>query len=130
MPLYERVKFSGGRKRRVMLPLFPSYVFLCSDEKGRYEAMTTDRVCQTLEVPDREKLIGELAAIEKALKSRKELDPYPFAAEGKVCRVTSGPFRGLEGMVIRRRNVCKILLQVSFLSMGALMEIDAGLLEP
>ncbi len=130
LPLYERVRMSGGRKRRVMLPLFPSYVFLCSDEKGRYEAMTTNRVCQTLEVPDQEKLIRELGTIEKALKSKAELDPYPHAAEGKVCRIVSGPFEGLEGVVIRRSKVSKIVLQVSFLSMGALLEIDAGLLEP
>lgn len=113
-----------------MIPLFPSYVFFCTDGKGRYDVMTTNRVCQTLEVPDQERIIGELATIERALKSKADLDPYPFAAEGQVCRIGSGPLKGLEGVVVRRSKISKIVLQVSFLSMGALLEIDAGLLEP
>ena len=35
LPMMQRVRFSGGRRRRVLLPLFPSYVFICGDPSTR-----------------------------------------------------------------------------------------------
>ena len=130
LPMVERVRISGGRKRRVLAPLFPSYVFFCGTDEDRYTAMTTNRLCQTLDVPDEPGLVRELVAIEKALAGKAELDPYPFAAVGRRCRVRAGLFRGLEGVVVRRNGTFRLVLEVSMLGQGAAMEIDADLLEP
>ena len=52
LPMVQRVRLSGGRRRRVFLPLFPSYVFFCGGDKDRYSAMATNRLCRTLDVAD------------------------------------------------------------------------------
>ena len=130
LPMIERVKVSGGKKRRVLAPLFPSYVFFCGNDEDRYAAMKTNRLCQTIAVADQETLVGELNHIEKALAGEAELDPYPFAAIGRHCRITAGPFRGMEGLVVERRQIARLVLQISILGQGVSMEIDAGLLEP
>ena len=130
LPLVERVKVSGGRKRNVLLPLFAGYVFFCGGEEHRYQAMKTNRLCQTIEVPDQQQLIEELGCLERGLAGKAELDPYPFAAVGRRCRVTAGPFQGLEGIVIRRNKRPLLVLQVSILGQGAAMEIDCDLVEP
>jgi transcriptional antiterminator RfaH len=130
LPLMERVRFTGGRKRRVMLPLFSSYVFFCGSEEDRYAAMATNRLCKTIEVIDQESLVKELLSIEKALLGKARLDPYPFAAVGKACRVAAGPFAGIEGSVIERSKVSRLVLHVGILGQGAAMEIDSDLLEP
>jgi transcription antitermination factor NusG len=129
LPLLERVRISSGKKRRVLMPIFPSYVFFCGDEDSRQAALTTNRICQAIYVGNQEQMIDELSAIEKALAGKAELDPYPFAAEGRCCRVKAGPFQGLEGVVVHRANVTRLVLQVSILGQGAAMEIDADLLE-
>ena len=129
LPMVERVRFSGGRKRRVLAPLFTSYLFFCGSEQDRYTAMTTNRICQTIEVVDQPKLITELTAIESALKGKVELDLYPHPAVGQRSRITGGPFMGLEGTVVRRGKRARIVLQVSFIRQGAVMEIDADLVE-
>lgn len=129
LPMIERVYVSGGRKRRVMAPLFPSYVFFCGSDEDRHEAMTTNRLCQALEVRDQGELVRELVAIEKALAGKAELDPYPFAAVGERCRVAAGPFQGLEGVVVQRSEMARLVLEVSMLGQGAALEIDAALLE-
>jgi len=130
LPLVERLRVSGGRKRHVVAPLFPSYVFVCGDDEDRYTAMTTNRLCTTIEVPDQEKLVAELVAIERALSAKAALDLYAFAVAGQRCRITAGPFEGLEGVVVRRNGTARIVLYVGILAQGASMEIDADLLEP
>ena len=129
LPLIERVRISSGKKRRVLMPIFPSYVFFCGDEEARLAALQTNRLCQVIEVTDQGQMVDELTAIERALEGKAELDPYPFAAEGCHCRVTAGPFEGLEGIVAQRTGTARLVLQVSILGQGASMEIDADLLE-
>ncbi len=129
LPLIKRVRISGGKKRRVLMPLFSSYVFFCGDEEDRYTAMTTSRLCKTIEIRNQEGLLAELATIAKALADKVQLDPYPCLAVGRRCRITAGVLRGLEGIVVRRNKLTRIVLQVSILGQGAAMEIDADLLE-
>jgi hypothetical protein len=129
LPMVERVRMSGGRKRRLLLPLFPSYVFFCGDANARYAALATNRLCQAIAVTDREKFVGELVALERALASHAQLDLYPFAAVGRRCRVRVGPLQGIVGTVVRRDNETRLVLQVSMLGQGASLEIDTDLLE-
>lgn len=130
LPMVERVRFSGGRKRRVMLPLFASYVFFSGSEADRHEAMRTNRLCGIINVLDQELLIGQLLVIEKALRHKMTLDPYPFAAAGQPCRVTAGPFAGIEGKVTRWSQTARLVIEIGILGQAAVMEIDADLLEP
>jgi hypothetical protein len=130
LPMCPRVRVSGGRKRTAMIPLFPSYVFFCGNEADRSAALTTNRLCRTIDVPDQDGLLRELAGIEKALSGRAELDLYPHAVAGRRFRVCAGPFEGVEGVVLARSGRARIVLEVRVLSCGAAMEIDADLLEP
>ena len=130
LPMWEKVIFSGGRKRRVMMPLFTSYVFFCGTDEDRYRAMATNRLCQTIEVFDQDRLVQELTRIEKALVGKAIIDHYPHLPVGSRCRITSGPMMGTEGVVIERNNTkARMVLEVTILGRGALIEIDADLLE-
>ncbi len=130
LPMIGRVRVSGGRKRQVLTPLFPSYVFFCGDDKDRHLALTTNRLCQAIEVTDQELLRRQLADLEKAIKGGAVLDAYPFAVVGRRCRVTAGAMQGIEGVIVDRAKLAKVVLEVSMLGQGALMEIDPDLLEP
>ena len=131
LPMRERIIFSGGRKRHIMSPLFPSYVFFCGSKQDRYIALNTNRLCHTIEVINQNNLVEELMSIEKALLSKAVLDNYARLPVGAHCRVISGPMIGIEGVVIKRDNSkARMVLEVTILGQGALIEIDADLLEP
>lgn len=129
LPLREKVSISGGKKRRVQTPLFASYVFLCGSTEQRHAALATGRLCQAIEVKDQDRFRSQISAIQKALAGQLPMDPYPFAAVGRRCRVTAGPLEGLEGVVVRRDRLARLVLEVSILGQGASVEIDADLLE-
>jgi transcription antitermination factor NusG len=130
LPLIERTYISGGRKRRVPTPLFPSYVFFCGSEDDRHKALTTNRLCQILEVVDQKRFVVELLAIEKAIHNNASLDLYPQPALGQRCRITAGAMKDLEGVVVQRTKPARLVLEVKLLGQGAVMEVDTDLLEP
>jgi transcriptional antiterminator RfaH len=130
LPMVERVTFSGGRKRRNLVPLFSSYVFFCGSPPDRHTALTTNRLCQTIVVTDQPRFVAELVSIERAIESKLTLDLHPFAAVGKRCRVSAGPLEGIEGTVIQRDGATRLFLQVSILGRGSSLEISPDLLEP
>jgi hypothetical protein len=129
LPLVAHDRVSGGRKRRSMLPLFPSYLFFCGDAGARYEALTTNRIVQVIPVKDRERFVGELTLIERALSRDARLQVYPSVAIGRRCRVAAGQFEGLEGMLVERDRQTILVLQLSMLGSGASLEIEARQLE-
>ncbi len=129
LPMIEKVKIYSGKKRKVLIPLFPSYVFVCGSEQDRYNALATNRICRMIDVTDQQELINELLAIEKTVTSQAEIEPYPYPPKGSKCRIAAGSLKGLEGVVIRKTKRARLVLQVSILGQGAAIEIDADLLE-
>ena len=67
LPMVERVTFSGGRKRRGMLPLFTSHVFFAGDETTREQALHTNRLCRAVEANDPSRFIAELTTVLRLL---------------------------------------------------------------
>ena len=130
LPMREKIIFSGNRKRHIMSPLFTSYVFFCGTEHDRYTALSTNRLCNVIEVADQNSFVGELMNIEKAILTKSVIDNYPRLAIGSRCRITSGPMMGTEGIVIERDDEkARMVIEVTILGQGVIVEIDSDLLE-
>ncbi len=129
LPLAERVRYSSGKKRRVLAPLFPSYVFFNGDDQSRLTALGTQRLCQAIEVLDQDTMGRELDMIHRALCARPGVELYTGPALGERCRVAEGPFLGVEGKVVEHSRRARVVLEVSLLGQGAVIELDADLLE-
>lgn len=130
LPLVRCVRYYGHRRRVSDRPLFPSYVFLWGSVDATYFAVSTKRIARVLSVADQARLTSELTHIRLALEGCAELDPYPFLKSGRRARVTSGPLRGVEGVVQMRISETKLVLNVHTLGQAVATEIDASLLEP
>ena len=93
--------------------------------------MRTNRLCYTMDVVNQEQLIEELAGIESALLSKAVIDAYPGLPIGSRCRIISGPMKNIEGVIVERKCArARMVIEVTILTQGALVEIDADLLEP
>ncbi|MBI4581896.1 MAG: UpxY family transcription antiterminator [Planctomycetes bacterium] len=129
LPLIRTVRKHGGRRVRVELPLFPSYLFLCGDHRARYTALMTHRAANVIRVVDQEKLKHELRQVYRVTISAEPMDLYPRLRRGQRCRVIRGSLRGLEGVVMRRGGVCRLYLGVEVLGQSAELEIDPSCVE-
>jgi len=130
LPMVRRTIVSGGRRRQGLSPLFSGYAFFAGDEHARHAALATDRLCQVIPATNQARLIDELCSIQRALSGELKLDPYPWAAVGRRCRIVRGALRGLEGIVIHREDgAMRLVLQVSMLGQGVAVEVEGAMLE-
>jgi transcription antitermination factor NusG len=132
LPMVQRETSSGGRRRQNLYPLFPSYLFFASDERERLAALRTDRIVQVIEVNEAEqsRFRQEIASLEIALQHFPDsIELYPRLVPGARVRITSGPMRDIEGIVLQAQNKRKLWLGVSVLGVGATVEIHADLVE-
>ena len=129
LPLTVHTRTHGGRKAVVEEPLFPGYVFLLGTTDQAYQADRTKRVANLIRPHDQKQLEWELRNIRIALESSAVLDPYPRLVRGRRVEVTSGPFRGLQGVIEERGKEARLVLQVDVLGRGVSLEIDGSQVE-
>ena len=130
LPLVEKTSIKGKRKFKSLLPLFGGYVFFCGDEEARYKALTTNRIANIIPVTDQKGFVSQLRDVHIALTCGVDVDPFPSVVEGIRCVVTSGPLRGVEGIVEKKESVTRIMLKVDILGQSAAVTIDPAFLEP
>ena len=130
LPLLTQVRYYGRRKLMSEKPMFPGYVFLRGTRDDTFVADRTKRVAGIITVNDQQQLDWELRNIYLAISRGAPLDPYPYLKEGVRVEVRAGPFRGVQGIIEKRGQADRLLLQVDLLGRAMSIEIDGSLLDP
>jgi hypothetical protein len=129
LPLVKKTSMVRGRRRNSFVPLFPGYLFLFAAEAERIRCLTTNRVSRMLDVSDPAQLIFDLKQLSRLIASDAPLTLERRLAPGDRVRVKQGSLLGLEGTVLTRRGVTRLLVRVNFLQQGASVEMQDFLLE-
>jgi transcription antitermination factor NusG len=132
LPLYESVRRWKDRKKILSLPLFPCYVFIRGGLMRRLEVVTTPGVHMILYRGERIATIpeSELDAIRRSVEGRLSVEPHPFLKCGERVRVIRGSLQGVEGVLVRKKNLYRLVLSVAMLAQSASVEIDVADVEP
>ncbi len=132
LPLYTTAHQWKDRVKRVSLPLFPCYVFLRGPLDEWLPVLTTPGVHTVVRFGGQPAGIPnmEIEAIRTAVESPAKVEPHPYLRCGDRVRVIAGPLRGLEGLLLRKKNWCKLLLSVEMLQRSVAVEVDAAMVEP
>jgi len=71
----------------------------------------------------------EIEALRTGLAARLHTEPHPYLTVGRRVRVKSGALEGLEGILIRKKNACRVVLSLELIMKSASVEVDASDLE-
>ena len=132
LPMTLRETSSGGRRRRNMYPIFPSYLFFTGGDDARLSCLKTDRVAYLIEPTGEEqhRLKQELRSLATVFANdASEIGLYETLIPGREVRVKSGPLRDVEGTIIESGNIYRLQLAVSLLGVGVVVEIHPDLVE-
>ena len=132
LPLYASVRRWKDRNKILQMPLFPGYVFVRGVVAQRLHVMTTPGVHMILSQGDRAALIpeDEIQAIRQTIEGNYHVEPHPFLKCGERVRVKRGSLCGVEGILVRKKNVFRLVLSVQMLAQAVAVEIDAADVEP
>ena len=59
----------------------------------------------------------------------KRVEPHPFLKYGDWVRVKSGPLEGIEGILLRERNLFRLVLSEEMLQKAIAVEVDISMVE-
>jgi transcriptional antiterminator RfaH len=130
LPLIDKPSAYQGRKRIVRAPLFGGYIFMFASAHERIQTLTTNRISRILTVENADQLLFDLQQLRQLIAAGAPLTIESRLAAGRRVRVRQGPFAGLEGIVLKRRNATRLLVSINFLQQGASVEIDDFMLDP
>ena len=133
LPQREILSQWKDRKQRVWMPLFPGYVFVHADlQRSRLDIVRSGGVTRILgcgehaePIPDQ-----EIDALKRFMDVTLRHDPYPYIAPGQPVVIQRGPLRGLEGVVLRKKNKFTFVVSVHLIQQSVGVEIDACDVEP
>ena len=131
VPLYESARNWKDRVQLLELPLFSCYVFVKGNLERRLDILTTPGIYCLVSYAGEPAVIPttEMEGIRQAVQSGARLEPHPFLTCGDLMRVKCGPLAGLQGILVRKKSGCRLVLSVEILAKSAAVEIDGFLVE-
>ena len=126
-PVIPTIRIWSDRKKKVLMPMFPGYLFVYGDEEERYSAISnTVGAMGYLMYLKRPAIITqtEIDNIKLSLKEpeRVRIDKFTIQ-KGDFVEITSGPFTGLKGFVIELRGTYKIVVNIIELNTSINIEL-------
>jgi len=133
LPLYRsQRKWKDGSRVTLDLPLFPGYIFVHIAKTERVRVLSVPGALAVVGGTGREPAALPDAAID-ALRGGLELrgaEPHPLLTVGRRARIGSGPFAGMEGIVVKRKNGFRVVLTLEQIMRSIAVEVNEGELEP
>lgn len=132
LPLYDSIRRWKDRHKVLAMPLFPGYVFLRGEAARRLQIVSTPGIHMILTRGEQIAVIPneEIDGIRRAVEGSFRVEPHPFLRCGERVRVTRGSLEGVEGILVRKKNLYRLVLSVEMLAQSVGVEVDAADVEP
>jgi transcription antitermination factor NusG len=133
LPFHTATRDWKDRTKILSLPLFPCYVFFSGIlEHSRLRIITTPGVYAIVSSGGHPAVIpaNEIETIRRVVESGGSLESHPFVKCGDRVRIKCGPFVGIQGILVRRKDKCRLVLSVEMLGKAAAMEVDEFQTQP
>jgi len=132
LPVYSVVHRWSDRLKFLDLPLFPGYLFCRFDPKDQLPILVTSGVWRIVGVGRTPCPVApaELDAIRSILQSGLAAARCPYVQEGDRVCIDGGPLHGIVGIVIKRKNMYRLIVSVSLIERSVAVEVDQGWLRP
>lgn len=128
LPLYESRRQWSDRKKVLLQPLFPGYVF-CRTTRSRFTSVLgTPGVVRIVSfgahpcpIPDE-----EMDQLQHVTVSGRSLMPVPYVKVGQKVQIASGPLSGISGVVMMLKNKNHLVISVDLIMKAFSVDISTS----
>ncbi len=133
LPLRRVIRHWSDRKKIIEEPLFRGYLFVHIPILERLAVLRTSGVVgfvgksqlNPVQVPDQ-----EILSVRRLVEQEIQVDPFPYLKNGNRVYIRSGPFKGIEGFIIRKDKHCRLVISLNLLRQSLSIQVDAACVEP
>jgi transcription antitermination factor NusG len=132
LPLYRSVRRWRDRRKEVELALFPGYVFVRLAPRDRLRVLALPSVVRLVSFNGQPAALpeAEIEQMRQRLVRGSRAEPHPYLRVGRRVRVSGGPMEGLEGIVVRRKDRCRVVFSLDLIMRSVAVEVDESDVEP
>jgi transcription antitermination factor NusG len=127
LPLRTELRQWSDRRKKVIVPLFPGYLFIHVDERHRIAALEVNGVLKTVHFSG---VLVEvhpdiIESIRIAVEGPRNLEVLPDRLpEGTPVKVVYGPLAGFKGELSQYRGSNKVALYIEGIRNSLVVEVD------
>lgn len=132
LPLYRSVRRWKDRRKELELALFPGYVFVRIALKDRFRVLQLPSAVHLVSFNGQPAVLpeAEIEDLRQRLSRSGCIEPHPYLSVGRRVRVCAGPMQGLEGIVVRRKDRCRVVFSLDLIMRSVAVEVDETDVEP
>ncbi len=132
LPMYSSVRRrKNGCRVAVEQPLFPSYLFVHSPRREAVRVLQVPGVVSLVSAGREPAALPstEIESLRSSLPLRR-FEPHPYLVVGEKVRITAGSLEGMVGVLVRRKNDCRVVLTLELIMQSVAVEIGIDEIEP
>jgi transcription antitermination factor NusG len=132
LPVYRSVRLWKDRRKELELALFPGYVFVYLAMQDRVRVLQLPSAVRLVSFQGRPAVLPEsdIEGLRQRLNGGVRLEPHPYLTVGRRVRVRAGAMQGLEGIIVRRKDRCRLVFSLDLIMRSVAVEVDEGDVEP
>ncbi len=132
LPLYHSVRRWKDRRKVLELALFPGYVFVHLALQDRFRVLQLPSAVRLVSFNGQPAVLpdAEIDGLRRRLSSGICVEPHPYLRVGRRVRVRGGPMEGLEGVIVRRKDRCRLVFSLDLIMRSVAVEVDESDVEP
>jgi transcription antitermination factor NusG len=132
LPLYRSVRRWKDRRKELELALFPGYVFVRLALKDRLRVLQLPSAVRLVSFNGQPAVLpeAEIEQLRQRLARGGGVEPHPYLRVGRRVRVCGGPMQGLEGIIVRRKDRCRVVFSLDLIMRSVAVEVDESDVEP
>ena len=132
LPLVKTTRKWSDRKKKVEIPLFRGYVFVKIDiGKDKLNILKTNVVVKFIGIQNKPSKISdeEIHWVHMMVEESDTVQSEKEIPVGQKVRVSAGPFKGIEGVVLRAGNRSRLVVNIESIMNAVSVEINPNYLD-
>ena len=130
LPLKLRANTIRNKIVKSQIPMFPGYAFACLNDEEKAIVSRTNSVVNFINLSraQEKSLVEDLRSINilEHMQENQEILVSPEIQPGSEISVKYGALRGLTGIVEKRKNIHRIVVNIDMISQSVAMEMDSS----
>jgi transcription antitermination factor NusG len=126
LPIYHSIRRWKDRRKELDLVLFPGYVFVKLLQAERLRVLQLPGVVRFVSFNGQPAALQacDLEALRNGLLQGIRAEHHPYLTVGRRVKVVHGPLAGAQGILLRTKPNCRIVISIDAIMRAVSVEID------